>query len=114
MFDDVTVEKNIASKDRDIYGDRVAMYVQSHIPVKLRMDLISCDVEMLWLQLHPPNLKPILLGCCYRPQGSGSQFLDNLGEMFERACVENKEMYFLGDLNIEFLASNCSLKKGNS
>lgn len=70
-----------------------------------------CDAEILWLQVHLPHLKPMLIGCCYRPPGSGSQYLDDSGEMFERACDENREIYILGDLNIDFLASKCSLKK---
>ena len=73
------------------------MYIQSHIAVKLRKDLMSCDVEMLWLQVHLPQLKPILLGCCYKPPSCSSQYLDNLCEMFDRACNENREIYVLGD-----------------
>ena len=113
-FDDATVEiqeYSIYRKDRDLYGGGVAMYIQSHIPVKLRNDLMSCDVEMLWLQVHLPHLKPILLGCCYRPPSSSSQYLDNLCEMFDRACDEKREIYVLGDLNINFLASSFPLKK---
>lgn len=113
-FDDATVEiqeYSIYRRDRDVYGGGVAMYIQSHIPVKIREDLMSCDVEMLWLEVHLPHLKPMLMGCCYRPPGSGNQYLDDLGEMFERACDENREIYVLGDLNIDFLASKCSLKK---
>lgn len=40
----------------------VAVYVQSHIPVKLREDLISNVAEMLWLHVHLPHLKSLLLG----------------------------------------------------
>ena len=31
--------------------------------------------------------------------------------MFDRACDEKREIYVLGDLNINFLASSCPLKK---
>ena len=88
----LTTDKIGQRKDRDIFGGGVAMYIQSHIPVKLRRYLMSCDVEMLWLRVHLPHLKPILLECCYRPLCSGSQYLDNLCEMFERACNENRNL----------------------
>ena len=88
----LTTDKIGQRKDRDIFGGGVAMYIQSHIPVKLRRYLMSCDVEMLWLRVHLPHLKPILLECCYRPPCSGSQYLDILCEMFERACDENRNL----------------------
>lgn len=115
-FDDATVEiqgYSIYRKDRDNKGGGVAVYIQNHIPVKVREDLMSCDVEMLWLQVHLPHLKLMLLGCCYTwmlPQSSNSQYLNNLCEMFERACNENTEIYVLGELKINFLATSCPLK----
>ena len=54
------------------------LYVQSHIPVKLREDLMSNVVEVMWLQVHRPHLKPFLLGCCYRPPSANSQYLGSL------------------------------------
>lgn len=105
-FDDATVEiqgYSIYRKDRDNKGGRVAAYIQNHIPVKVRDDLMSCDGML-------PHVKPILLGCCYRPPSSNSQYLDNLCEMGERACNENSDMYFLGDLNMNCLATSCPLK----
>ena len=54
-------------KDRNQYGGGVAVYVQSNIPVKIRRDLMLVDIEALWLQVHLPQTKPILVGCCYRP-----------------------------------------------
>ena len=57
-------------KDRDIYGEGVAMYIQSHIPVKFRGDRMLCDVEMLWLQVQLLHLKS--MGCYYRPPSSNS------------------------------------------
>lgn len=113
-FNDATVDipgYRIHRKDRDMHGGGVAIYIQSHIPVKLRLDLMSCDVEMLWLQVHLPHLKPVLVGCCYRPPSSSSQYLDKLCDMVERACDENREIYILGDLNINFMVPSCPLKK---
>lgn len=113
-FDDVSVSiqgYNIYRRDRNTYGGGVAIYIQSHIPVKRREDLMSSAVEALWLQVHLPHLKPLLLGCCYRPPSSDSQHLDNLCEMIDKVCDVNREIYLLGDLNINFLSSGCPLKK---
>lgn len=50
-------------KDRNKFGGSVAVYVQNHIPVKMRRDLMLHDIEALWLQIHLPQVKPIVVGC---------------------------------------------------
>ena len=46
-------------------GGGNTIYIQNHIPVKLREDLMLTTVEVMWLQLHLPHLKPILVRSCY-------------------------------------------------
>lgn len=58
---------NLFRRDRDKYGGGVTIYVQNNIPAKKRCDLMLSDIEALWLQIHLPHLKPILVGCYYRP-----------------------------------------------
>ena len=58
---------NIYRKDRNAYGGGICIYVQRHLPVKIRHDLMQTDIEVLWLQVHLKHLKPILIGCGYRP-----------------------------------------------
>ena len=83
------------------------MYVQSHIPVKLRDDLMSNGVEVIQLQVHLPHLKLFLVGSCYRPPSANSQYLDNMCEILDNVFDINREVYFLGDLNIDWLSSSC-------
>jgi hypothetical protein len=68
-------------------------------------------VEVIWLQVHLPHLNPILVGSCYRPPGAKSQYLDNMCEMLDNVCDINREVYFLGDLNIDWLSSSSPFKK---
>ena len=92
-------------------GGGVVVYIQSHILVKLRDDLMLNNVEVIWLQVHLPHLKPILVGSCYRSPSDNSQYLDNMCEMLDNVCDINREVYFLGDLNIYWFSSSCPLKK---
>ena len=102
---------NIYRKYRNASGGGVAVYIQNRIPVKIRENLMFNIVEIIWLQVHLPQLKPILVGSCYRPPSANSQYLDNICEMLDNVCDINKEVYFLGDLNIDLLSSSCPLKK---
>lgn len=58
------------------------------------------ELEVLWLQLNLPHVKPILVGCCYRPPGSNHKYLEDMGEMLNKVCELNMEVVFLGDLLI--------------
>ena len=97
---------NIYRKDRNANGGGVAVYIQNHIPVKLRDNLMLNTVEVIWLQIHLPHLKPIIVGSCYIPPSANCQYLDNMCEMLDNGCDINREIYFLGDLNIDWLSSS--------
>ena len=77
----------------------------------LRVDLMSSVIEVLWLQFHLVHLKPFLYGCCYRPPSANSQYLNNMCEMLDSVCDVNREVYFLGNLNIDRFSSSCLLKR---
>lgn len=102
---------SIYRKDRNAYGGGVMFYVQNHIPVRTRYDLMTDKIEVLWLQVHLPHVKPILVGCGYRPPSANSEYMDNLCEMLEAVGEFNFEIYLLADFNIDWNSSTCSWKK---
>lgn len=84
--------------------------MQSHLPVKLRSDFMWNDIEAFWVQVHLPHLKPIFVGCCYRPLDADADFLNELCEMIDRVSDMNSEIYLLGDISIDWIADNCPSK----
>lgn len=48
---------------RNVHRGGVAMYIQNQIPTKVRYDLMFADIEVLWIQINSPPLKPLLIGC---------------------------------------------------
>lgn len=101
---------SIYRTDRNRFGGGVAIYIRDHFPVKLRHDLMVDDVEVLWLQVQLPHLKPIILGCCYRPPSARIEYVNGLCNMLYKVTEENRELYWLGDLNIDWLSDICPLK----
>jgi hypothetical protein len=73
---DETVEAiqgyNIYRKYLNANGGGVAVYIQNYIPIKIREVLMLNTVEVIWLQVHLPHLKPILVGSCYRQPSAKS------------------------------------------
>lgn len=112
-FEDTELEisgYNIYRNDRNRYGGGVAFYVQNHVPVKIRMDMMQYNIEILWLHAYLPHRKPILLGCCYRPPSANNEYLDTICDMLDNNAVVGQDIYFMGDFNIDWFALNCPLK----
>lgn len=88
----------------------MAILVRDHLPVKLRQDLMVQDIEALWLKVQLPHLKPFLIGCCYRVPSANIQYLDSLRDILDRVTEESRELYLLGDINIDCLSETCPLR----
>ena len=71
---------------------------------------MSNEIEAIWLQVYIPHLKPLLVGCCYRPCNTNSGYLDKICDMIDKVGDFTNEMFLLGDLNINWNAIDCPLK----
>lgn len=104
----------IFRKDRNRFGGGVAIYVQNHLPVKIRHDLMKEGIEANCVQVYLPHLKTILVCCFYRPPSADALYMNRLCEMFDRISDLNGEIFLLGDMNVDWGQScanknNCSL-----
>jgi len=109
-IDDATLRidgYSIFRNDRNVYGGGVAIYIQNHTPVQMMPDLMYFGIEVIWLKVILKHLKPILIGCCYRPPNANSEYLDKICEMLDHASCMNLETYFMGDFNIDWNSSDC-------
>jgi len=70
---------NVFRKDIDKFGG----------PCKLKQNLIYYDIEAIWVEVHVPNMKPVLVGCCYRPPDAHVDYLTCLGEMLDNVSDVN-------------------------
>lgn len=94
-------------KDRNRKKYGVALYIQNHIPVKQRSDLEEENLEMIWVELYRKT-KRVLVGCCYRPPGTGrekEEYLNQICRKIETVTKEGKDVFLLGDFNIDWLAN---------
>ncbi len=97
-------------RDRNAFGGGVGAYIKCHIPAKIRYDLMPADIEALWTQVNLPNLKPLLVGCCYRPPNGRLNYLDEICEIIDKLCDLDYEVHILADLNINWNMANCPLR----
>ena len=77
---------------------------------KLRNYVTAADIEVIWLQINLPHIKPLLIGCVYRPPSANVDYLNQMCLMLDQVCDLGHETYLLGDTNIDWNSSNCPLK----
>ena len=93
------------------HGGGVLIYVRDNYSYKLRNDLITNDIECLWIEVKIPGTEPFLINTCYRPPSANKEYNTSIARNIEKACLDGKEMYIFGDFNIDYNTNKVSLIK---
>ena len=92
----------------DKVGGGVGLYVKNEFQYVLRNDLscITSNHEMIFVEITVSN-KTIIAACIYRPPNSDiTVFTSSLKGILEVLEDEKKEIYLMGDFNIDLLHSS--------
>ena len=84
--------------DRKRHGGDVACYIRSDISYKLNSFLPN-EIENITFDILMPHTTPITIGIIYGPPNV-SKFLDIFEENLPKVNSSYREIYFLGDFNI--------------
>ena len=96
-------------------GGGIVIYIKSDLApyVQRLSDRCKCtsDSEELWLTLCKPGWKKIILAIIYRPpNGNINNFINKLNDTLQcllgKGNPNGKELYILGDLNIDYSTQN--------
>ena len=95
----------------DKTGGGVALYVKDGIKCSQRKDLsiITSDYEMIFIELETTK-KHAVFGCVYRPPNVDIPcFKDRIDDVLKTLESEKKDIYIMGDYNINFInyATHC-------
>ena len=87
-------------------GGGVGMYVNNQLRVKPRPDIHITGSEDIFIEIINEMDKNIIVGTIYRPPSNG---IDTFSESFDEELIkilrENKNIYLMGDFNIDLLNS---------
>ena len=97
--------------DRNRNGGGVCMYARCNINYQNRPDLVPNDLEAISLEIKQANSQSFIISTIYRPPNSKINNLLKIERLIQLVDNENKEIYILGDLNINLLAQNASICK---
>ena len=100
------VYQNRVCKDK---GGGVCIYVHNSVSFKERPDLSSNtnDCESLAIEVEQTQSKNFIVSVMYRPPpGNIKKFLETVKHAFD--TCRNKQIYFLGDYNVNLLQFNSS------
>ena len=101
----------VIRSDRNRHGGRVACYVRNDISFNVRSDF-SDEIENIVFDMFLPKTKPILVGFLHRPPDQ-SKFLDKHSTAISRRnTFDNREVYILGDLNINLINKQKHIPNG--
>ena len=88
--------------DRNKHGGGVVCYIRNDISFN-KLDLKSENIEHIFVDLFLPKTKPITIGVLYRPPKQNG-FLRDLSVALQNIPnFNNREIYILGDININLL-----------
>ena len=83
-------------------GGGVALYIHNKLRVKVRPDIHVEGCENLFVEIINDKIKNKIIGVFYRPPNNPiDKFLDKLDECLTTVTNENKEVYLMGDYNID-------------
>ena len=100
-------------------GGGLCMYVKDNLNVKVdhinHMDISTRDVECQAIEIIYENQKNVIVLNLYRPpQGNIENFIDYIDRMVNSIDIVKKDVFILGDYNIDFLdKSDTNTKKIN-
>ena len=88
-------------------GGGTGLYLQENFEYKIRSDCIISDpdrMESLFVEIHVPNGKNIIVGTIYRPPNQILDiFLDKFSLTLSIISKDNNNCYLMGDFNLDFL-----------
>lgn len=89
----------------------IAFYIQNRIPRESGPDVLSREIEMIRLQSHLPDGKPVLVGRCYRPPGPKQNYSEKIYEIMKKVSQDEQDVFLPGDFKMNWLKNYSPKKK---
>ena len=89
----------IVRKDRNTYGDGVALYIHQNIQFEPKRELMYDEIESLSVQIKNGKFKPIIVTSVYRPPGKPVSYFNKLESLFGMLEAQNKESIIIVSLS---------------
>ena len=87
----------------------VAFYINNRLNYKIVERSSNIHFQALWIELLNPKSKNTLCGVIYRQHNDAEVFLEYLSDRLEEFNCSNKNIFVLGDFNIDFLRYETSM-----
>jgi exonuclease III len=91
--------------DKNRNGGGVVIYVQEHLSILVRNDLVQNNLEMVCIEINQPFNRTFLVSTWYRPPNSRTDVFDSYDIFLLNCDAENKELILLGDINCDVAKS---------
>ena len=92
---------NVFRKDRNRLGGGICLYVKCIHNSCVRNDVLSDDLEVIWVEFTFLKSKNLLVVSLYRPPSSCLDYLKHISNNFEAGLSESKHCIIMGDFNFD-------------
>ena len=96
----------LLKRNRNGRGGGVVLYYKDCFVGRVREDLCTLDIEVLWVEFHQPHAPVLLVGIFYCSPNVNSSYMQSVFNSWERATDEGRNTYILGDFNKDWLNEN--------
>jgi len=84
----------------------VGMYINKSLNYSVVESISNSDFQALWIELQFTTKKNVLCGLIYRQHSCPENFLRYFEETVEKFNTKNRNIYLIGDFNIDLLKCN--------
>ena len=89
-------------KDRNSgRGGGVCVYIKNYHEVKLRNDLMSDEIDAIWVEITIEKVN-YLTCIVYRPPSAHTEYYEKILDMLDKVDAEEKDNFIMGDLNFDY------------
>ena len=96
----------LLKRNRNGCGGGVGLYYKDCFVGRVREDLCTLDIEVLWVEFHQPHAPVLLVGIFYCPPNVNSSYMQSVFNSWERATNEGRDTYILGDFKKDWPNEN--------
>ena len=93
---------DLKRSNRDRHGGGAALYIRNTVSFKLRDELPNKSLELICIEIEPPNARTFIIVAWYRPPSVPISCFESMEENLCFLDRENKDIIILGDTSCDF------------
>ena len=79
----------------------ICAYIKNYYDVKLRDDLMSVEIDAVWVEIIIENVNYLCIDCV-SPPSAHTEYYEKILDMLDNVDAEEKDNFIMGDLKFDY------------